>query len=53
MTLVCAKKYWIKIKGLIINNVPNNPIVCEKYFIEKIKAFSDIEILALIPKYEN
>jgi len=53
MTLDCAKKYEINVKGLIINNVSNNPTLSEKYFIDELKAFSDVKILAQIPKMKE
>ena len=50
MTLDCAKKYRIKFNALIINKVPNNSIVSEKYFIDKFKAFSEIVIFSFYSK---
>ncbi|MBR2068902.1 MAG: dethiobiotin synthase [Candidatus Gastranaerophilales bacterium] len=50
MTLECAKFKKINVKGLIINKMPKNPTVSEKYFLEELKDFTDAEILCTIPK---
>lgn len=50
MTIECAKLKGIKIKGIIINKMPNNPNLSEKHFIEELKDFSDIPILAVVPE---
>lgn len=53
MTIDCAKRNNIKIKGIIINKMPKNPYLSEKYFIEELKMFTDVEILGIIPKIEK
>ncbi len=53
MTIECAKINDIKIKGVIINKVSKTPTLSEKNFIKEFKAFSDVDILAIIPKIEN
>lgn len=53
MTIECAKQKEIKIKGLIINKMPQNPTLSEKNFIKELKMFSDIEILATIPEMHD
>lgn len=53
MTIECAKQKELKIKGLIINQMPQNPTLSEQNFISELKMFSDIKILATIPKLEN
>lgn len=53
MTIECAKKRGIKIKGVIINKMPENKTLSQKNFIEELKTFSDIEILGIIPKLNN
>jgi len=50
MTIECAKMQNIKIKGLIINQMPNNPTKSEEYFIKELKMFTDCKILSIIPK---
>lgn len=53
MTIECAKQKGIKIKGLIINKMPENPTLSEENFISELRMFSDIEILATIPQMKN
>lgn len=53
MTLELAKINDIKIKGVIINSMPNNPTLSEKNFIKELKCFDDVEILGIIPKLDN
>ena len=53
MTIECAKLNNIKIKGLIINQIPKNPTLSEKNFLKELKMFCDTEILGEIPKIEN
>ncbi len=50
MTLECAKINNIKIKGIIINKIPENMTLSEKNFIKELKLFSDVEILGAIPE---
>ncbi len=53
MTVECAKLKGIKIEGLIINKMPKNPSLSEKYFIEELKDFCDTKILGIIPDDKN
>ncbi len=53
MTIECAKLNNIKIKGLIINQIPKNPTLSEKNFLRELKMFCDTEILGEIPQIEN
>lgn len=53
MTIECAKNNNLEIKGLIINNMPQNPNISEQHFVEELKEFSDIDILGVIPKMKN
>ena len=53
MTIDCAFKKGIKIKGIIINKYPKNPLQSELNFIEELKDFSDVDILAKIPEIQN
>lgn len=53
MTLECLKLNNIKVKGLIINRIEKKETQSEKNFIKELKAFSDVKILARIPKIEN
>lgn len=48
MTLDCAKNRGIKVKGIIINKIPKQPNLSEGHFIEELKDFSDVPILAEI-----
>ncbi len=48
MTLECAKLKGIEIKGIIINKMPNNPNLSEKHFIEELKDFTNVPILAVV-----
>lgn len=53
MTIECAKQKGIKIKGLIINKMPENKTLSQEYFIKELKMFCDVEILGVIQKMEN
>lgn len=53
MTIECAKQKGIKIKGLIINKMPQNPTLSEENFIKELKMFCNVEILAIIPEMKN
>jgi len=53
MTLDCIKAKNIDIKGIIINKMPKNPNLSEIHFIEELKDFTDVEILAVIPDDKN
>ena len=49
MTIECAKLKQINIKGIIINKVPDKPTQSEKYFMDELKDFCEIPILAQFP----
>ncbi len=53
MTLDCIKSKGIDIKGIIINKMPKNPNLSESHFIEELKDFSDVPILAVISDDKN
>lgn len=53
MTIECAKINNIKIKGIIINNISENLTLSEKRFAEELESFSDVKILANIPKFDK
>ena len=53
MTLECAKVNNIKVKGLIINKMPQDMTLSEANFIKELKLFSDVEILGIIPEIKN
>ena len=53
MTIECAKQKGIKIKGLIINKMPENKTLSQEHFIKELKMFCDVEILGVIQKMEN
>lgn len=53
MTIDCAKQKGIKIKGLIINSMPENPSLSQKNFIKELKMFTDVEILGIMPRIKN
>ena len=53
MTIDCARQKGIKIKGIIINSMPENKTQSQENFIKELKMFCDIEILGVIPKMEN
>ena len=53
MTIDCAKQKGIKIKGIIINSMPQNPTLSQENFIKELKMFSDVEILGVISKMNN
>lgn len=52
MTLECAKNNNIKVKGLIINKT-DNKTTSQEHFLEELKDFSDVKILATIPNLKN
>lgn len=53
MTIDCAKRMGVKIKGLIVNKMPENKTLSQENFIKELKMFSDVEILKVIPKIDN
>lgn len=53
MTIECAKKKGVKIKGLIINSMPQNPTLSQENFIKELKMFCDTKILGVISKMKN
>ena len=53
MTIDCAKNQGLKIKGLIINSMPEEKTLSQENFIKELKMFSNIEILGVIPKLRN
>ena len=53
MTIDCAKSNGIKIKGLVINKMPDNKTLSQENFIAELKCFTDCEILGIIPKMNN
>ena len=53
MTLKCAKEAGIEVLGVIINKFPKNPTQSEINFIEELKDFSDVKILAKIPEVKE
>jgi len=53
MSVACAKQKGIKIKGIIINSMPQNPTLSQKNFINELKDFCDVEIIGVIPKFKN
>ena len=53
MTIECAKLKGIEIKGLIINKIPKTPNLSQKHFIEELKDFTDIPVLAEIRNDKN
>lgn len=53
MTIDCAKQNGIKIKGLIINSMPEEKTLSQENFIKELKMFTDIEILGIIPQIKN
>ena len=53
MTIDCAKQKGIKIKGIIINSMPENLTISEENFVKELKMFCDIEILSVIPKFKT
>lgn len=53
MTLKLAKAEGINIKGIIINNMPENPTLSEANFIKELKMFDDTEILSVIKHIQN
>ncbi len=53
MTIECAKKNNIKIKGIIINKMPKNKTLSEEYFIRELKMFTDVKIIGTIPEVIN
>lgn len=53
MTIDCARQKGIKIKGIIINSMPEIKTLSQENFIKELKMFSDIEILGVIPQIKN
>jgi len=53
MTIDCAEKNGIKIKGIIINKVSNTPALSEKNFIKEYKNFYNYPVLAEIKELKN
>lgn len=53
MTIDCALRNNIKIKGIIINQTSKNPTLSEKNFTRELKNFYDIPILAEIEEMKN
>ncbi len=53
MTLECAKVNNIKVKGLIINKMPQDMTLSEANFIKELKLFSDVEILGKISEIDD
>jgi len=53
MTIECAKQKGIKIRGLIINKMPEYKTLSQENFIKELKMFTDVEILSVIPKTDN
>ena len=53
MTIDCAKNKNIKIKGLIINKMPQKPTLSEKNFVQELKMYSNEKIIGIIPKIQN
>jgi len=53
LTIDCARKYGIKIKGIIINSMPESPTLSEKNFVNELKSFTNVQILGVIPKVKN
>ncbi len=53
MTIDCAKQKGLKIKGLVINKIPENKTSSQENFTKELKMFCDVEILAQIPELSN
>ena len=53
MTIDCAKKNNIKIKGLIINKMPFEKTLSQENFIKELTDFCDEKILGIIPDIKN
>lgn len=53
MTIDCAKRNNINIKGIVINKMPVEKTLSQENFIKELKMFCDEEILGIIPKLEN
>ncbi len=53
MTIECAKLNNIKIKGIIINSMPENPSLSESKFIDELSLFTDVKVLGVIPDFEK
>lgn len=49
MTIECAKNKDIKIKGIVINKMPEKKTTSQEYFIKELQLFTDVPILAIIP----
>ena len=50
LTIECAKKEGVKIKGIIINKMSKNKTLSEINFIKELNAFSSEKILGIIPE---
>lgn len=53
MTLECAKINNIKVKGIIINKMPENKTLSQEHFIEELSLFSNIPVMGVIPEVKN
>ena len=53
MTVECAKQKGIKIKGIIINSMPEIKTQSQENFANELKDFCDAEILGVIPQMKN
>ncbi len=53
MTIECAKINNIKIKGIIINKIPQNENLSEKNFIKELNLFTNTKILGTIPEIKK
>ena len=53
MTIDCARQKGIKIKGMVINSMPEEKTLSQENFIKELKMFTDVEILGVIPKIKN
>lgn len=53
MTIDCAKQKGIRIKGLIINSMPEEKTLSQENFIKELKMFSDVEILGVVPEMKE
>ncbi len=53
MTIECAKINKIKIKGIIINKMPQNKTLSEENFIKELKMYTDVNILGIVPEIKN
>lgn len=53
MSVDCAIKQGINIKGIIINNMPENKTLSQENFEKELKTFCNAEVLGVIPKIKN